>query len=73
MRTSMDDNGRRETAQSGRPPHWQGEAATLLFSAGTECENERENRARAGLTIKDSLPLPPLDYSSSVNPTRKVT
>jgi hypothetical protein len=28
-----------------------GEADTLLLSAGTECENGRDNRAGAGLTI----------------------
>jgi len=28
-----------------------GEAGTLLLSAGTECENDRDNRAGAGLTI----------------------
>ena len=28
-----------------------GEAGTLLLRAGTECENDRDNRACAGLTI----------------------
>ena len=28
-----------------------GEAGTLLLGAGTECENDRDNRAGAGLTI----------------------
>jgi hypothetical protein len=28
-----------------------GEAGTLLLGAGTECENERDNRAGAGVTI----------------------
>jgi len=28
-----------------------GEAGTLLLRAGTECENDRDNRAGAGLTI----------------------
>ncbi|SHI04049.1 hypothetical protein [Bradyrhizobium erythrophlei] len=27
------------------------EAGTLLHRAGTECENDRDNRAGAGLTI----------------------
>ena len=46
-------NGRGETAQPRRPPHWQGEAGMLLLRAGTECENDRDNRAGAGLTIYD--------------------
>ena len=28
-----------------------GEAGTLLLRDGTECENDRDNRAGAGLTI----------------------
>jgi hypothetical protein len=28
-----------------------GEAGAFLLGAGTECENERDNRAGAGLTI----------------------
>jgi hypothetical protein len=28
-----------------------GETGTLLVRAGTECENDRDNRAGAGLTI----------------------
>jgi len=28
-----------------------GEAGTLLLRAGTECENDRDNRAGAGITI----------------------
>ncbi len=28
-----------------------GEAGTLFLGAGTECENERDNRVGAGLTI----------------------
>ena len=28
-----------------------GEAGTLLLNVGTECENDRDNRAGAGLTI----------------------
>lgn len=37
------------------------EAGALLLGAGTECENQRDNRAGAGLTIKDSLPVSPLE------------
>jgi hypothetical protein len=37
------------------------EAGTLLLRAGTECENDRDNRAGAGLTISDSLPLSPIE------------
>ena len=28
-----------------------GEAGTVLLRAGTECENDRDNRAGAGITI----------------------
>jgi hypothetical protein len=44
----------RGTALAKRPVtevHWQGESGTLLLRAGTECENDRDNRAGAGLTI----------------------
>jgi hypothetical protein len=52
-----------------------GEAGTLLLRAGTECENDRDNRAGAGFTIWDltHIRFPRKNYSSSVNPTRKVT
>ena len=35
----------------GVRPTRRGEAGTFLLRAGTECENERDNRAGAGLTI----------------------
>ena len=46
-----------------------GEAGTHLLDAGTDYENERDVRAGTGLTISAF----PANYSSSVNPTRKVT
>ena len=38
-----------------------GEAGPLLRRAGTECENDRDNRGGAGLTIQDALPISPLE------------
>jgi hypothetical protein len=38
-----------------------GRARTRLFSDGTECKNDRDNRAGACLTVKASLPLSPVD------------
>jgi len=35
----------------GVPRTGRGEAGTLLLRAGTECENDRDNRAGASLTI----------------------
>jgi hypothetical protein len=37
------------------------EAGTLLLQAGTKCENDRDNRAGASLTISDSLPFSPTE------------
>jgi hypothetical protein len=48
----MELNGWRETAQrrvSAAPARF--EAGTLLLRAGTECENDRDNRAGADLAI----------------------
>jgi hypothetical protein len=38
-----------------------GEAGPLLRRAGTECENDRDNRGGAGLTIQDALPISQLE------------
>jgi hypothetical protein len=47
------------------------DAGTLLVRAGAERENDRDNRVGAGSTLTSAFPRS--NYSSSVNPTRKVT